>query len=289
MSETPQQAPIRWRVLALWLTAIGLISTAGVLLAPSQSLPGTGTRAEPVELGVELHAPIVAARTVPNLTGLPEASTFDTIPAAPRDATADEIPDGQLVHPIKPVPVYDQPGGTAIAVLPTTQLGSDTWVPVIADEPGWVQVLLPSRPNGSTGWLSTQDSTLTIRSTTDRIVIDRAAFRLTLYRDHQQIGTWSVGVGTAAAPTPAGRTFVLASMTDAKQKFSPVILPLGIHSATFTTYGGGPGTTGIHGWPATDVFGRPSSDGCIRVPAEALTTLTNAIEPVPIGTPVLIR
>ncbi len=289
MSEMPPPAPNRWRVLALWLAGIALVGTTGALLAPSPTVPGTARGTDPVELGVELDAPVVAARVVPNLTGLPEVSTFGTVPAAPHDATAEEVPDGQLVHPTTPVPVFDQPGGAAIAVLPTTQLGSDTWVPVIADEPGWVQVLLPSRPNGSTGWLSTQDNTLAIRSTTDRIVIDRAAFRLTLYRDHQQIGTWNVGVGTPAAPTPAGRTFVLASMTDAKQKFSPIIFPLGIHSATFTTYGGGPGTTGIHGWPTTDVFGRPSSDGCIRVPADALATFTNPADPVPIGTPVLIR
>ncbi|MET8848638.1 L,D-transpeptidase [Amycolatopsis sp. NPDC004625] len=289
MSELPQPAPNKWRALALWLAGIAMAGTAGALLAPSQPAPNAARGAEPVELGVELQAPVVAARAVPNPAVLPEASTFGTIPAAPQDTTAEEVPDGQVVHPTEPVPVFDQPGGPAIAVLPTTQLGSDTWVPVIAEEPGWVQVLLPSKPNGSTGWLSTQDSTLTTRSTTDRIVIDRAAFRLTLYRDHQQIGTWSVGVGTAAAPTPAGRTFVLASMTDTKQKFSPVIFPLGIHSATFSTYGGGPGTTGIHGWPTADVFGRPSSDGCIRVPAEALTTFTNPVDPVPIGTPVLIR
>lgn len=289
MSETPQPTPNRWRVLALWLAGIALVGTAGALLAPSRPAPDAARGTEPVELGVDLHAPVVAARMVPNLAGLPEANTFGTVANAPQDVTAEAVPDGQLVHPTTPVPVFDQPGGDAIAVLPTTQLGSDTWVPVIAEEPGWVQVLLPSRPNGSTGWLSTQDNTLTIRSTTDRIVIDRAAFRLTLYRDHQQIGTWSVGVGTAAAPTPTGRTFVLASLTDAKQKFSPVIFPLGIHSATYTTYGGGPGTTGIHGWPTTDVFGRPSSDGCIRVPADALATFTSPIDPVPIGTPVLIR
>ncbi|WP_410595387.1 L,D-transpeptidase family protein [Amycolatopsis sp. lyj-23] len=289
MSEMPQPAQNRWRVLALWVAGIAMVGTAGVLLPPSPTAPRTARGTDPVELGVELHAPVVAARAIPNLTRLPEASTFGTIPAAPQDATVDEAPDGQVVHPTEPVPVFGQPGGEAIAVLPTTQLGSDTWVPVIAEEPGWVQVLLPSRPNGSTGWLSTQDNTLDSRSTTDRIVIDRAAFRLTLYRDHQQIGIWSVGVGTAATPTPTGRTFVLASMTDSKQKFSPVIFPLGIHSTTFTTYGGGPGTTGIHGWPTTDVFGRPSSDGCIRVPADALATFTNPIHPMPIGTPVLIR
>jgi lipoprotein-anchoring transpeptidase ErfK/SrfK len=286
MSEVQRPEPNRWRMLALWLAGIALVATAGVLLAPSRPATDRGPVGEPSEVGVELQAPVVAARAAPNLAGLPEASTFGTVPAAPPDATAEEVPDGQLVHPSRPVPVYDQPGGTAIAVLPTTQLGSDAWVPVIAEEPGWAQVLLPSRPNGSTGWLSTQDTTLETASTSYRIVIDRAAFRLTLYRDHQQIGTWTVGVGTAAAPTPAGRTFVLASIRDPKQAFSPVILPLGIHSTTFTTYGGGPGTTAVHGWPTTGVFGRPSSDRCVRVPADALATLADHVAN---GTPVLIR
>jgi lipoprotein-anchoring transpeptidase ErfK/SrfK len=286
MPDGNHQPARRGRVLALWLAGIAVVATAGVLLSPSRPASDPDGGGEPMELGVELHTPVAAARAVPNLAGLPEASTFGTVPAAPQDATVEEAPDGQVVHPSRPVPVYDQPGGTAIAVLPTTQLGSDTWVPVIADEPGWVHVLLPSRPNGSTGWLSTQDTTLETASTSYRIVIDRAAFRLTLYRDHQQIGTWTVGIGTATAPTPAGRTFVLASIRDPKQTFSPAILPLGIHSTTFTTYGGGPGTTAVHGWPTAEVFGRPSSDGCIRVPADALATLT---EQVPIGTPVLIR
>ena len=116
--------------------------------------------------------------------------------------------------------------------------------------------------------------------------MDRAQFRLSLYRDEQLAGTWTVGVGTAQAPTPAGRTFVLASIQDSQQTYSPVILPLGTHSASHETFGGGPGTVGIHGWPTDTVFGHPSSDGCVRVPTDALHVLSTD---VPIGTPVLIR
>ncbi|WP_211299780.1 hypothetical protein, partial [Amycolatopsis lexingtonensis] len=83
MSEMPQPAPNRWRVLALWLAGIALVATAGALLAPSQPALDGARGADPVELGVELHAPVVAARAIPNLAGLPEASTFSTIPAAP--------------------------------------------------------------------------------------------------------------------------------------------------------------------------------------------------------------
>src|SRR3954471_10483396 len=99
MSETPQPAPNRWWVLALWLVGIALVGTAGDVLAPSRPAPDRARNAEPVELGGEMHAPGVAARAVPNLAGLPEASTFDTTPDAPQDATAEAVPDGQLVHP----------------------------------------------------------------------------------------------------------------------------------------------------------------------------------------------
>ncbi|WP_329060446.1 L,D-transpeptidase [Amycolatopsis sp. NBC_01480] len=232
------------------------------------------------------QAQIIAARTVPNLGALPEATTYATTPGAPTDVNVQEIPAGTVVHPRDRVPVFAAPGGPAIAALPPQEISSDTWVPVIAAERGWVQVLLPSRPNGSTGWLSTQDNSLDTAHTPFRIEVDRATFRLHLFRDGNEIGTWTVGVGKSSAPTPAGRTFVMASIQDSHQTYSPVILPLGIHSTSHETFGGGPGTTGIHTWPAANVFGTPSSDGCIRVPADALRVLATT---VPLGTPVFIR
>jgi lipoprotein-anchoring transpeptidase ErfK/SrfK len=63
-----------------------------------------------------------------------------------------------------------------------------------------------------------------------------------------------------------------------------VILPLGTHSDTLDTYGGGPGTVALHTWPDASVFGTAASHGCIRVPPDALDQLTQ----VPLGTLVLI-
>ncbi len=63
-----------------------------------------------------------------------------------------------------------------------------------------------------------------------------------------------------------------------------MILPLGTHSPTLDSYGGGPGTVAIHTWPTDEGFGEAVSDGCIRVPADALDTLTE----VPLGTLVTI-
>jgi lipoprotein-anchoring transpeptidase ErfK/SrfK len=230
--------------------------------------------------------PVVAARSVPNLDALPQATTYATTPEAPADVNLQEIPAGTVVHPRARIPAFTEPGGPAFAVLPPQEISSDTWVPVIATESGWVQVLLPSRPNGSTGWLSTQDNGLDIAQTPFRIEVDRADFRLHLFRDGQEVGAWTVGVGKSSAPTPTGRTFVMASIQDSRQTYSPVILPLGIHSTSHETFGGGPGTTGIHTWPTANVFGTQSSDGCIRIPADALHVLATT---VPLGTVVLIH
>ncbi|KAA9163971.1 L,D-transpeptidase [Amycolatopsis acidicola] len=263
-------------------TITALVALVGVVLwaRHSNETPGGGA-----EVAIT-QGSVLPPRPVPDLAGLPMATTFATLEGAPPDLARDQPLSGQVVHPRRTVAIYAGPGGDPLAALPTEQVGgSPTWLPVIAEEPGWVQVLLPSRPNGSTGWLSTQDNSLIPTQSPFRIIVKRDAFQLSLYRDDSLVGTWVVGVGKAGAQTPAGRTFILAAITDAKQRFSPVILPLGTHSSSLETYGGGPGTTGIHGWPTDTVFGNPSSEGCVRVPADALRILSGE---VPLGTPVLI-
>jgi lipoprotein-anchoring transpeptidase ErfK/SrfK len=257
-----------------------------LLLSEHIKAPDHGSAPVPPSAPSSAQAQVIAARAVPNPDSLPQATTYATISDAPTDVHQQDIPAGTVVHPLDRLPVFAEPGGPAIAVLPPQEISSDTWVPVVAAENGWVQVLLPSRPNGSTGWMSTQDNHLDTATTPYRVEVDRDAFRLHLFRDGHEIGTWTVGVGKPSAPTPTGRTFVMASIQDSRQTYSPVILPLGIHSTSHETFGGGPGTTGIHTWPTANVFGAQSSDGCIRIPADALHVLATTL---PLGTPVLIH
>lgn len=219
------------------------------------------------------------------LRRLPTSNTFASISDAPRDTKPNQAPSGRVVHPQASVPAYAHPGGRAIAVVSRTQLGAATWLPVLEQRPGWLRVALPSRPNGSTGWLAA-DGRLRIAVSPYLIVVDRGRFSLTLFRDGRRVRRWTVGVGKPGSPTPKGRTFILANLRDRRSTFSPVVLPLGAHSDTHRRYAGGPGTIGIHTWPTDDVFGRASSDGCIRVPRSALTVLSTI---VPLGTPVLIK
>ncbi|WP_235213492.1 L,D-transpeptidase [Amycolatopsis sp. MJM2582] len=266
-------------------TGFALLACVLLLLFAAKLFDGPGTPLSSSPATTTGHPP-VAPPAVSDLAGLPRATTFDVINEAPRDLQRDNTPTGHVVHPNRTVPVFSAPGKDAIAALPSKQITSDTWVPVVVEEAGWVQVLLPVRPNGATGWLSTQDDSLEHAISPYLITVERSSFQLSLHHENRLIGRWTVGIGKANAETPPGRTFVLASLIDPTQRFSPVILPLGTHSTSLETFGGGPGTTGIHGWPNPNVFGKPSSDGCIRVPAEALRVLSTE---VPLGTPVLIN
>jgi hypothetical protein len=217
----------------------------------------------------------------PDLRSLPAATTETRVKGAPKDTEPFEVPNGVIVHPKRVAAVYDAPAGAAFAKLTPDQFG-DTWVPVIARRPGWVRVLLPARPNGSTGWL--RAAGLEQARSSHLVRVHLGSRSLELYDEGTLVGSWTVAVGAPDTPTPVGRTFVLGQLTDPGQSYSPVIIPLGTHSQTLDSYGGGPGTVAIHGWTDASVFGRAVSHGCVRVPADALAM----IRTVPLGTPVVV-
>ncbi|SDP93208.1 Lipoprotein-anchoring transpeptidase ErfK/SrfK [Actinopolyspora xinjiangensis] len=226
-----------------------------------------------------------ARRAKVDLSALPEATTFGTTPAAPSDPAPRSGTDGVVLRVERDIAVHDSVGGEAIARLPATQFESPTWVPIVAERGDWARVLLPSRPNGSTGWVRLGTEKVHKAHSPYVVDVDVGNRRLVVLEDGREIGSWSVGVGSADTPTPRGRTFILASIKETVSDFSPIILPLGTHSETYTTYGGGPGTVALHGWPNPEVFGAPSSDGCVRVPGDALRLLRS----LPLGTLVRLR
>ena len=220
-----------------------------------------------------------------DLTGLPEASTFGDLDGAAADPAPQVGTDGVVLRIEHDVAVHDAPGGTPFARLPATQLGNPTWVPLIARNGGWGQVLLPSRPNSSTGWVHLDGAPVTQARTPYHVDVDVDARRLVVWEGDRNIGSWTVGVGSSDSPTPRGRTYLMAAIEETVTKFSPIILPLGTHSETFNSYGGGPGTVALHGWPDPAVFGEAASDGCVRVPPDALRLLST----LPLGTLVLLH
>jgi len=275
----------------LWLTVAALLAVivgvgVGALVVgigrSSGQDAGAGQQeaaAQPTVLPVRVSAA--------ELAKLPRATTFTSIAAAPLDQDPFALTGGLVVHPLAAQVLYAGPGEQPIGVLPATELGAPTWVPVVRTSQGWDQVLLPSRPNRATGWIFTGGSAgsrLEVRSTAYLIRIQTGARKLSVDDGGRSLGTWTVAVGASGTPTPTGRTFLVALLAPPHPTYSPLILPLGFHSNVFSTFGGGPGTVGLHGWPDSSVFGRAISNGCVRVPAEALRVLSG----IPLGSLVLI-
>jgi lipoprotein-anchoring transpeptidase ErfK/SrfK len=248
---------------------------------------GCGTAGAPPAASPEAVVPPVPPVPVSaaQMARLPDATTFGTVLRAPQDPDPFGLETGVVLHPTAPRVVYARPGGPPVAALPTTELRSPTWVPVVQSQPGWDRILLPARPNRSTGWIYLGGGgAVQAAYSAYRIEINLAAYRLTVFDVGHRLGSWTVAVGAPGTPTPTGRTFLLASLSPEHPTYSPLILPLGLHSDTLSSYGGGPGTVGLHGWPEPAVFGHAVSHGCVRVPSAALRVLSR----VPLGTAVMI-
>jgi lipoprotein-anchoring transpeptidase ErfK/SrfK len=224
--------------------------------------------------------PVSAAQ----IARLPAITTYATLRRAPEDPDPFHVTDGFLIHPTVKRVVYSRPGGPPLGVLPTTQLQDPTWVPVVQRLPGWDRILLPSRPNRSTGWIYTDDGGLRGVYSTYQVRVELAARRLTVFDAGRRLGSWPVAVGAPGTPTPRGRTFLLASVTPGHQTYTPLFLALGAHSGTLDTFAGGPATIALHGWPDRSAFGREVSYGCVRVPSAALDLLSR----LPLGSPIMI-
>ena len=255
-------------VIALAIS--GLLSACATASPPHSAVP---------------RRPVLPRRvSAAQMSRLPRATTFGTTPRASRDPAPFGPETGIVLHPTAARVAYATPGGPPVAVLPVTELGSPTWVPVVQTRPGWDRVLLPARPNRSTGWIYLGGGGLRTARSPWRVTISLAARRLTVSDGGHDLGSWPAAIGAPGTPTPPGRTFLLASLAPAQPSYSPLILPLGVHSATLSTFGGGPGTVGLHGWPDPAVFGHAVSHGCVRVPAAALRVLSR----IPLGSPVMI-
>ena len=228
--------------------------------------------------------PQAARSSAPRTARLAMATTYGTTPAAPQDPAPFKPETGIVIHPAATRVIYARPGGPAVGTLPATELGSPTWVPVVQSQPGWDRVLLPTRPNRSTGWIRLGGGGLQTAYTPYQVNISLSRHQLTILDAGHSLGTWTVAEGAPGTPTPTGRTFVLASLAPRQPSYTPLILPLGVHSSTLSTFGGGPGTVGLHGWPDSAVFGHSVSHGCVRVPAAALRALSR----VPLGSAVMI-
>jgi lipoprotein-anchoring transpeptidase ErfK/SrfK len=186
------------------------------------------------------------------------------------------------------VGITSAPDGPATMVLPATTTfgGTRTFLVVPnSQQPGWVQVYLPTRPNGSTGWVQTD--AVRLSRTTYAVAVDLGARALTVFDGGVPIITTAVAVGKGSAPTPTGLHYVtdVISTPSPGGAYGPYAFGLSSHSDVLTEFAGGDGQVGIHGTNQPGLMGQAVSSGCVRLPNAVVTQLVGLL---PLGTPVQI-
>jgi lipoprotein-anchoring transpeptidase ErfK/SrfK len=145
----------------------------------------------------------------------------------------------------------------------------------------WLRVPLQLRPNGTVGWIPA--SAAALRPMRDRIVVDRSARTIDLFRDGHVLLHARVAVGAPGWETPLGQFYVTA-------RFVPDDPFLGVFAFETSAYSKltdwpGGGIVGIHGTSAPQLIGQAISHGCVRVTNRTARQLQRYVR---VGTPISI-
>ena len=153
-----------------------------------------------------------------------------------------------------------RPGGgpTRLLVLGRRTQGGKTWL----------KVLLPVRPNGTSGWIPRTD---TIVSTTPwAVVVSLADRRAYVIRAGKLQRSFAVVIGAPKTPTPTGRFAISEAikLPDPTQFYGSWMLTLTAHSNVLDTFEGGDGQVALHGRGGNSLtvpVGTAGSNGCVRM------------------------
>jgi len=134
-----------------------------------------------------------------------------------------------------------------------------------ADGRDWMELRIPGRPNGKTGWV--QSGALgPFHLSHLLVVVNRERLRMYFYNRGRQIWSAPVGVGKPGTPTPTGHFWIdeRFAIANPSSGYYPYAFGTTDYS-TLTDWPGG-GVVGIHG-PYYDAPGIPGyiSHGCIRL------------------------
>jgi lipoprotein-anchoring transpeptidase ErfK/SrfK len=250
---------VRGAIAAGVVTVLALGGVGGWLLLRDESTPAPKKRAAPTTAAPTTVPQPVAAVTATQK--VPEITAYqDSVETAP---SVTKLSDKTEYNVQRTFLVTDQ-----------------------SSRPGWLNVLLPIRPNGASGWIKASDVTL---GTSDyEIRIELGAHKLTLFKLGQPILESGTVIGKDQTPTPPG-AFYITDPVDLRKNpntgYGQFALGISGYSDVLTSFKGGPGQLAVHGTNNAGEVGSNISNGCVRVPNDIILQL--ALQ-APLGTPVNI-
>jgi lipoprotein-anchoring transpeptidase ErfK/SrfK len=233
-------------------------------------------------------APPIADIPPTATTPTPTTETTEAKPVWAGYQTTNREPATLAAMARQPLDVFESPSHTEpkLTLEPETILGTVRVLGVLgAPVDGWLEVMLPVRPNGSTGWV--RESDVSLYAVDGEIHVDLSDRMLIYEVDGVEMFASEVGIGSDFAETPTGTFFVTdrVIMKNPGSPWGPHAFGLSAHSDTITEFNGGDGIIGIHGTDNPGSIGRSISLGCIRLHNEMITALYPM---VPLGTRVTV-
>ncbi len=188
---------------------------------------------------------------------------------------------------VRAVTVFDSPDGNQLRRLahPQPSRAPQTFLEKNLRGRDWLEVYLPVRPNGSSGWV--RSSEVTVSALLYRVDVHLSEHRLEVYERDVLRDEYPVGIGTQNTPTPGGIFYLkeLLKPTNKDDFYGPFAYGLSGFSNVLTKFGAGEGVIGIHGTDDESSIGKDVSSGCVRMYNADITTLAKLL---PLGTPVRI-
>lgn len=278
-------------------------TTVAVNPAPADTTAGTTprVRVEPLSAGTRQVAHVRPPVTSLRIQATAPPGWNDAL--SPVVAPSDPVPPrsgqdiGRAAIPSPAIPVNGRDvaaGGWSLANPSTYEPPQPLVLGVVERQGDWVQVQVPVRPNGTTGWVRLADVELT--TTTRSIVVSLSQRTLRVVDGAQVLMDLPTAVGRAATPTPTG-TFTVTDLvpsTDPAGPYGPIALALDGHSEALDAFpsdnaGDAPDAVApvlaIHGTNRPASIGQATSNGCPRLLNDQILELARL---APAGTPVHI-
>jgi lipoprotein-anchoring transpeptidase ErfK/SrfK len=253
---------------------------------PRSPLAPNPVRTGPRKVLTPLAAAVLLAALTACSSASPEESEADASADSAEEAAAPPAAEIATVIGDEIEVLTEKEGDEVLETLASpNDFGEDRAFLVESNEGEWLEVLLPIRPNGATGWVRGEDVSLT--GTDYRVEIDMAEFEFTVHEGEEEVRTGVIGTGENETPTPPGRYYFteLLQPPDPDGEYGVYAFGLSGFSESLETFAGGPGQLAVHGTNDESALGRQVSHGCVRVSNEDITWMA---ENLPVGTPVEI-
>lgn len=236
----------------------------------------------------------VATASVPVVTAFcaqPEELTDTPETTAPPAATAANG-CAKPVLPAAAAALSDIPGtvpNVSSAQVPggwtfnnPTYFGNPLVFLVLENHGDWLEVMVPTRPNGQTGWIRSTDVELS--SHRWHAEIDVSDNQLQVWNGDELVAETGTVDGKVTTPTPLGRFYYSEKIEKYPESaYGSWILATNAYSDSLESFDGGLPAYATHGTPDDSIIGTDISNGCTRVPNPVIERLAAEM---PMGTPV---